>query len=257
MDYNTLRAAVGTTAAALGINYAKSFYAPSYASKLYSKAKLRYKKRKRGVPKKYKGYLRTGGYFGRSKQELKFIDETLTLVGNIATSGEIHPLIPDIATGTTEITRIGRFITVKKWMMRYNLYYEATTNDQNTTDTVRLLFFIDTQTNGAQPAVLDVLETADFQSFNNLSNSGRFRTLKDVTIVQNATAGAQNGTTPEFGAHSVNRVCALKMNMQMDYSGVTGSITERRTNNMYVLLISSNGRTDMTYSIRTRFTDGH
>ena len=59
---------------------------------------------------------------------------------------------------------------------------------------MRVMLYHDKQANGATAAVLDILESADYQSFNNLVNSGRFRILMDRTYAMNYLTLASGGT---------------------------------------------------------------
>ncbi len=227
------------------------------ASALIKSAINKVKYRKSGKRKFRSGYDRTGGYYGMGAtgHEQKFIDHTL-VSQTIASAGNIIELIPDIATGTGESNRIGRYIKVIKYGVRYDLYLASHTDKTLTQDTIRLIYFIDSQTNGAVPTVVDVLEAANYQSFNNLANRSRFRIMKDKTYSLNTPAGGGNGTTEDWAGFSKHGTCWLKLGMAMEYDSTTGAITERKTNNLYCLTISCCGRTNIQWRSRTRFTDG-
>lgn len=121
-----------------------------------------------------------------------------------------------------------------------------------TTDTVRLIVYQDKQANGATIAVLDLLETANYQSFNNLSNSGRFRVLMDRThtlVAASAIAG------PSTGEDGMNFTFFKQLNMPIEFSAGAGVIAEICTNNIGVLAISRGGGVLLDSKFRLRFTD--
>ncbi len=151
--------------------------------------------------KKQRGYFRRSGYYGRyngQNLESKFFDLDLD-DSVIASTGLVLDSINEIAQGTAENQRIGRKATITKIQWRYNILLSNTQNEADTADIVRVIMYLDKQCNGVTAALLDVLETADYQSFLNLANSQRFRILMDKTIPINCTTGSYNGTTDQFG----------------------------------------------------------
>ncbi len=223
------------------------------------------KHRKYAGGKKFRaGYSRTGGFYGRFSgtgmgQELKFHDITIddaliATTGTIQNAGSIN-LIPQ---GVTEITRIGRKCTIRNILWRLRLTIVNTADAAVTGDTARVILYLDKQCNGATIAVTDLLETADEQSFNNLANSGRFRVLMDRTYDMNCTSGSGRGSTDTlaFGENVVNDTFFKKCNIPLEFSSTTGAITEIRSNNLGVLLISQDGNaTNFESNLRLRFSD--
>lgn len=123
-------------------------------------------------------------------------------------------------------------------------------------DTVRVIMFLDKQANGATAAVTDILETASFLSFNNLANSGRFQTLLDKTVTLNYMTLASDGaglvsSANKFTDFSFHKRC----NIPIEFSATTGAITEIRSNNIGVLLISRAASSALFSNIRIRFSD--
>ncbi len=213
--------------------------------------------RSRFRPKGFrKGYDRTSGFYGRfaSGGEMKFFDLDLD-DATIATGGTITDSINKIAQGTTEITRIGRKCTIRGINWRYVITLAASTAAGDTTDVVRVIMYLDKQCNGATATVLDILESADFQSFNNLSNKSRFRTLSDKTYDLVAHAGGGDGTTEDYGEDITTDSFYKKCNIPIEFDSTAGAITEIRSNNLGVLLISQTGKTGFGSKIRLRYSD--
>ncbi len=214
--------------------------------------------RARWGTKTRRGYGRRKGYYGRYNRpgaELKFHDITV-VDGVVANGGEIQTALLQVNQGISESQRIGRKVVIRKIQMRFRLCLPSSTNEASTTDTCRIMIIQDTQTNGAMPVVLDVLETADIFSWNNLSNKGRFRTLCDKTI--GLTGGISgNGTTTRTGATEYVGTWYKKCNIPIEYdnSASSGVITSIRSNNIFMLLCSSDNLIGFVCDLRFRFSD--
>jgi len=214
-----------------------------------------YKGKRRRVAK---GSYRTTGYYGRYSplgSELKFLDTTDTK-SSVNASGTIkESSLVNVVAGTGESQRVGRKITIKSIHMRYIAQLSNTSNPSGTDDGLRVIVYWDKQCNGATAAVTDILETAEYLSFNNLSNKNRFSILMDKTVDISATAGAYDGTNDQFGQKAVTRSFHKKVNIPVEYSSTTGGLTEIRSNNIGLLAISDAGAINMGYTCRVRFSD--
>ncbi len=212
-----------------------------------------------------RGYLRTEGFYGRyrtvgyvgSGGELKFHDVDLD-DAVVTNSGAVTASINLIAQGVTEVQRVGRKCTIKSigWHYNYSLPEITAAGSPPPFDNLRVILFVDKQANGATAVVLDILETADFQSFRNLSNSGRFRTLMDKTFALNYRAGAGITASSDYPSITFNGTFYKNCNIPLEFSATTGAITEIRSNNIGVLLISSANVSGFASKFRLRFSDG-
>ncbi len=206
------------------------------------------------------GVDRTGGYYGRytgRSGELKFHDVDLD-DGSIAGAGTITATINIIPQGVTEVQRVGRKCTIKSvnWKYRCEIPEVDAVATPATGDTARIILFLDKQANGATAAVLDVLETASFQSFRNLANSGRFNILMDKVVTLNYSGMASDGAGVVSQAKVIREGSFYKScNIPIEFSSTTGAIGEIRSNNLSVLLISSDGVMVFTSKFRLRFSD--
>ncbi len=212
-----------------------------------------------------KGYLRTGGYWGRynrpsrmSPGEWKFFDTTATF-GTVGAAGEIQASMCLIPQNITESGRIGRKCTVKRIDFMGDMILNAVLASANgQVDRVRVIVYHDKQANGATAAVLDLLETADILSFRNLANSGRFRILSDTTQAISCMAGAGDvaGTNGNWNAVIRSYKVGASLNMPLEFSGTTGAITELRSNNIGILAISEGADlTTFKFNCRVRYAD--
>ncbi len=211
-----------------------------------------------------RGFDRTGGFFGRFRgrrafrgnrgPELKFIDTDVDQAA-IAVTGTVLNSVNLIAQGTTESQRIGRKCVVRSINWRMNILLPNAANLTSTNDEVRIILFLDKQTNGAAATVTGILESANYQSFNNLSNKSRFRTLMDRVYAMNAMAGAGDGTANDAAGVVMHDTLFKRVNIPLEFDSTAGAITELRSNNIGVLLISKSARCTLDSKIRLRFSD--
>ncbi len=198
------------------------------------------------------GVTRRGRMAGQPV-ELKFhdldIDDATVAAGGTIAQDSCNL----IAQGVTEAERIGRKCTLRSINWRFQLSINAGTTS-NTADTIRVLLYLDKQANGATAAVLDIIETADFQSFNNLTNKSRFRTLMDRTYTLNAPLSG-DGTTLDSGKYEIADDFFKKVNIPIEYSDGTANLTAVRSNNIGLLLLGSDGVASFSSKMRIRFSD--
>ncbi len=188
--------------------------------------------------------------------EQKFHDVDLIDAGIAQNGTIIADSINKIAQGVTETTRIGRKCTIRSINWRFRINLAAGTASNATAEVIRIIMYLDKQANGATATITDILETNDFQSFNNLANKSRFRTLMDRQYDLNATAGGGDGTTEDYGEVIVTDTLFKKVNIPIEFDSTTGAITEIRSNNIGVLILAEAGAiSNFASKIRLRFTD--
>ncbi len=223
-------------------------------------------RRRRGIrktiprlPKKLSGFYRQGGSYGRygSGLELKFHDKDSDST-TIASGGEITTSLNLIAQNTTESTRIGRAILIKKIQLNIliDLAAAADQADIPNGDILRIMLFVDTQTNGANAAVTDILESATFNSYRNLANSHRFVVLMDQCWPMNrivaSTDGTNTASSPLINKNLIKKF--FSVNIPVEFDSTAGAITEMRTNNVALLYITRNDLVNVQVHSRVRFT---
>ncbi len=188
-------------------------------------------------------------------QEVKFFDLSID-DALMASGGTVEqPSVNIIRQGTGDSQRVGRKCLIKAIGWRFQVSLPAQTDVALGADTARVILFQDKQCNKAAAVVLDVLESADFQSFNNLSNTGRFRTLMDRTYSLNATAGAGQNASDSSSLFVIDDTVFLKLATVIEFNADAGVIADINSNNIGVLLISRNGRASFSSQMRVRFTD--
>ncbi len=209
------------------------------------------------------GRFRAGGRVRRQPRgagELKFHDVDFDNEP-VASGGAIEATINVIPQGITESERIGRKCTITNIGWRYDIFLVKVDAQATATngDVLRVILYLDKQTNGATATVLNILQTADYQSFNNLSNKGRFTILMDKTHVINYLSLASDNAGVVSSANVTRSFTFFKktnINIEYDDSAATGALTTIRTNNLGILTISREGQVRIVSKIRLRFSDG-
>ncbi len=194
----------------------------------------------------------------RMTQELKFHD-VLFSDAVITTAGDVTATLNLIAQGVTESTRVGRKCTLKSFAWHFDM--DLPEVDAAATpaggDVVRVILFLDKQANGAALVVTDFLEINNYQSFNNLANSSRFRTLMDRSYDLNYASLASDGAAVVSQSDVVLHDSFYKdFVIPLEFNAAAGALTEIRSNNLCAILISKTGLAGFTSRIRIRFTDG-
>ncbi len=223
-------------------------------------------RRPKQFPVYYRGkpYHRRNGRNGKrgrktymEYKEIKFhdidvVDVTIAADGNIAEDS-----ILTIAQGDTSTTRTGRQIFVKSVLWRYELLLPSSTATGATSDTVRVVMYLDHQANGASAAVTDIMSTNDFQSFKNLHVGTRFSILHDKTYSLNTGGFAGNGTAQDSAEVRRNgrMFKEFKRHVPILYNSTAGIISEMEQKNIGILLFSRAGLVGFDSKVRVRFHD--
>lgn len=195
---------------------------------------------------------------GPCSKELKWF-ETATAITPILSTGSIIPSLNLIPDGVEEKERVGRCIFIKKISWRYTLKIPRQDNVGNAKagDVVRVILFLDKQSNGAAAGPTDILNAADWQSFNKLVNKDRFYTVYDKTHVLNYLSMARDSTAGEFhqAPFLLHDSMYKNVDSKIDFNDVDGTIDELCCNNYGILLITKGGLAEITGIVRIRFTD--
>lgn len=191
-----------------------------------------------------------------SSAELKFKDTTKAQTA-LASAGTIfNDTLIGMVEGNTDSTRIGNRITAKSVMLRGTAKMAATAAATDTSQTVRIIVYLDRQANGATAAVGDILASADYRSFNNLDNSDRFRTLAEEVIDMHLSGATPSGAAYTYGETSKSFFLKAKLNLDIKYKGNAGSVADLASNNIGVLVISETDAIGTVgYIARVRYTD--
>ncbi len=206
------------------------------------------------------GRTRTGGFYGRynhqhAKPELKFRDLN-TILNPVPTGGAIaNASLLLIAAGSGESQRIGRKIVVKKVSIKLEWMENAQSASGLAHELGRFILYVDKQANGATAGVADILDTPALgvMAFRDLENVNRFKILADKTYDVSARSSLGNGTTNIYTGGYVYDEIHINLNLPIEYSDPVGVITEIKSNNLGILLISHGATCACRYRVRVRF----
>ncbi len=230
---------------------------------LIARKARRAKQKRVSIPKSLVGKVRTVGNFARvaNRQEKKwheFLDGLTTMSDEgtiLATSLNIIPL------GSGESGRIGRMVRLRSIHLRCTFVLPSSVAVGSQSDIGRLMVILDKQANGAAATVDQVLQTAATHhkdSFMNLENARRFQILADhfctisnASTVDVSTVGI-GGIVRKFWRFN------KKVNLPIEYSVAMSppiTISNVRSNNIFLLGISHSGLMQCRVLSRLRYTD--
>jgi len=214
---------------------------------------------------------RIGGFLG---MELKFLDNEFddqTLVTTIAGSEADPPgigaqtapgALNAIAQGDGPSNREGRQAVMKSIWIKGKINWSSLDSTVIAArKPVRLILFIDKQTNSAQFNSEDVLvdPTAtelDMCAFTDLENQKRFKILKDMVVQAPVAATTSDADTIHTGFYSKYFSIFKKLNFTTNYTGTTAVVAGIMDNSLHLIALSDQGATDtvkLSYNARLRF----
>jgi len=192
------------------------------------------------------GYTRTVGRYSRSLPgsiEKKFKDTDVAEVGDL-TNGVITSSLNLIPQGTTDITRIGNKVTITNINVRFGVGSD-TQGGANTLEdgNLRVILYLDKQANGADATNLDILTQSGMGAttinrFRNLDQVDRFVILKDKIYRGPNNSGYLAGGTQTTNVGVLWYNISKKCNIPIHFSSTTGAITELKSNNIGILVVS-------------------
>lgn len=212
--------------------------------------------KRRAVP----GKMRSFSALAPPRYEKKFIDTALNAaMKEFNMAGVVQNDFVVMASGSENGKRIGSQITVTNINAHLDLITGTSPTNPGLDNTcVRVILGIDKQANGAATAVGDVLQSASPYAFRNMYTLNRFIILKDKLFDINPTVYtttgpnvAQNGRVLKF---------SWKGQLPILYSGATASITEIKSNNIFLLVIADRTATPLQTDgalgiVRVKYTD--
>ncbi len=191
-------------------------------------------------------YNSTAGIGRPLRQELKYNDLTSTLSNT--TQGWAATVTPiTVSQGTGPTQRLGRKIWISSMMLHGEIVRRPTAAPSGKTATAwnsnraRLPIVQDMQCNGIGFAPSDLFQdysVAGISAFRNLETAPRFKVFMDKTMDFNllTTTDPVIERNP-VQRRTVNKYIKFREPITVEFDGTMGVLTERRTNNLAVLLI--------------------
>ncbi len=203
------------------------------------------------------GYSRTVGYWGRFApmgHEQKFFDTARGITTPAVAGSILNASLNLIPQGVTEETRIGRKCTLRSLFIRGTFFLSPTSVAADAADSIRFVVYHDKQANGATATIAQIFEDATIDTFNNLSESGRFRILRNIEFAMSAMS--QTEATSKTGEVQRRfKISLPNLNMPIEFSSTTGAITEVRSNNIGIAAFTQDAKAQVGYNCRVRFSD--
>lgn len=209
---------------------------------------------------------RTGGYEGFGSKELKFLDlEGGGVVNDTLANAARDPAtvlcLNAMATGDGPSSRIGRKIMNKSLTLLIEalnpVFFGAAPPDRNG---LRLIVYVDTQTNKVQAQGTDVLVNAPsggepYLALKNLENDLRFTILCDKSFDLGFGAAVNVSDSIRWAGRQKSMQVTIPLNFPTTFIGSQGTIANIADNSLHVLLIASNNTTaHLHYTSRLRYT---
>jgi len=202
--------------------------------------------------RRFKRAYRKGGVYGVAKQaaksivkyylnpEYKFLDSSITTPFSFGFTGVLQSTPTLIGQGDADTQRNGNSVKVTSMLTRGTIELADTNAAQ-----CRFIIFTDTSSNGAPPAVTDLLQSASVISPLNRINGKRFRVLYDRSWVLDAD-------NPKKQIHIFK-----KMQHHIHYLDSTANTSSLGQGPIYFLWISDQNTNAplATWNNRFRFLD--
>jgi len=196
-----------------------------------------------------------------AEKEYKFLDTTVNQ-SSISSSGTIAKAsLVEIQQGQNESERIGRKVLLKYIECRYIILLPARVgvNPVPNGDIIRTIVYLDKQCNGAAAAVADIMEQQQENGLYNLTNvPGRFEILLDRTEPINYNTISKTSAGDFYSTGELYSYYKWSMDLLLPVlynSPSTMSIADLASNNIGVLLISTDNNAQWTGFFRVRFSD--
>ncbi len=190
---------------------------------------------------------------------MKFFDTDVSSGAVSANGAIVTDSLNHIVQDTSENGRIGRKCTIRSINWKYQIILPEVDAQAtpSSSDTLRIIMYLDKQCNGAIATVLGILETTDLHSFRNLAESQRFSILFDKTVAINYQGLASDGAGLVSQALvNFDDAWYKKVSIPIEFTGTDGTMATIRSNNLGVLLISTGANVQFLSVVRLRFSDG-
>lgn len=173
--------------------------------------------------------------------EPKFVDTVSTGVAFANTMTYVR--LTSIAQGTTDSTRVGNKILLKDLLIRWTCSINTAATGNNI---VRIILFVDKQTEGALPINPDPLATANADAPLSMDESKRYVIIRDWHYVLNTT-------TFQSTAKKHYKI----LNFHCDFDGTGSTIGDAKENQIYLGFITSAASNfpSLSYYARVKYFD--
>jgi len=181
----------------------------------------------------------------RQVAEKKFFDTSIT--NQSGTTAAQIDMLNTIGGGATEILRDGN---VAEWVSIGYKFAAKNVAADTQGNAIRLILFIDHQSNGAAPSATTLLQSDTFLSYMNVDNADRFTILDDRIVHVPAENGPSGTIVPNvFTTNVWKKLKDCKSTYASDSAVVPN------TNSIGLLQIAQNAGSNYAFEARGRFID--
>lgn len=173
---------------------------------------------------------------GMLNTEYKVTDLYLAPGAISPTTTGVMSLQPLPGQGLDKSDRIGRQIRLKY----FNARVTFTLNAAATATRVRLMFFVDRQSNSGTPALADLITTNDVLAFRNVDYKKRFYVIHDKVYYLNT----------DFPEKQIN--IYKKLGFKIKFDGTSNALSDVATNPIWMFAISDEAVNSPVFSYRSR-----
>lgn len=183
---------------------------------------------------------------------------------SFTTAAAKQGMLTGMTQGLTSSHRTGRAIRVHS--LSYRLTIEAQRSEPIHDDCIRVTTIVDRQYRGSNPAGTDIFHefgtSNSFESYRNLMNNNRFRTLDDQWVLVHPTYAYETVGSKHFAGSWITMLAKthdFKTPLEIDYDdGNVGNDNECSGDNIFQTLQFYNGANlffVVNGKARVRFTD--
>ncbi len=189
--------------------------------------------------------------------ERKHIDSLYTDV--IDSNGVIFRTLVPLSLGFDQNQRVGNTVTGTSFIMRFCVCWpnqsSVTLAGLMTTDTCRIMVYLDKQCNGTAATVTDILDSANVNDFRFIPNLTRFSILKTFFVQMNSEVN-HDGTNYISSGYVESLSCVLNTPWIFKYTEGGGSIANLVSYNIgFMAITRNNALCDILGFSRFYYTD--
>ena len=198
-----------------------------------------------------------------SSVEKKWFDTALAATTLDGTGVVLSPSINLVNEGNGVNEMAGRKIVITRIQLRAIVIKtsssQALINNLDVSSEYRVAIVLDRQCNGAAPTIANIFQDNDIRTYNNLSQSRRFKILKEEQGC--ITAGlTYNNATSVYASPIARKELIIYLKcwypiMYTDQAGGSRAITEILSNNIAIVGHSTSSTCTVQYRARIRFQD--
>jgi len=215
---------------------------------------------KRRKNKSIVGVDRTGGYWGRfsgANAELKYIDRYNQQ--NLGGTGNIINNLLNISKGSGPSNRIGDYVWVKKVSLNMSIELPGFVNVPfPREDEVRIIVFLDKQSNGLAVYPTDLLQQLSTDGFARCGNEDRFVFLSDKVYGITRKVMTEESDVA-FTSSTINKLVTVDLDcdIKITYNQLTSAVNFQhiQNNNIGILVICETSMANWEAKCRIRYSE--